>query len=261
MNCSEGAERKVISEGALLSSQTVRKHKISETVAKQLQREISLGRFKVGEKLPSDLELAKRYQVGRTAIREAFRILEFNGHIAVRAGNSGGAYVCRPNHSIFKTQLEELLRMDGVSVGHLYEVRLALEPVMLETALECATAADLAALRENVARSEACFQEGRNQEKIRETFEFHILLAEMTHNPIYVFLMKAIIEIMFQSYSQVMQITDFKHIPVEDHRRLLRHIENRDVFEAKKELIQHIEEINEAVTKEVHFHDFVLKKG
>jgi len=131
----------------------------------------------------------------------------------------------------------------------------------LETALECATAADLAALRENVARSEACFQAGRNQEKIRETFEFHILLAEMTHNPIYVFLMKAIIEIMFQSYSQVMQITDFKHIPVEDHRRLLRHIENRDVFEAKKELIQHIEEINEAVTKEVHFHDFVLKKG
>ncbi len=41
--------------------------------------------------------------------------------------------------------------MDGVSVGHLYEVRLALEPVMLETALERGTKADLAADPEAVA--------------------------------------------------------------------------------------------------------------
>lgn len=239
----------------------VHKPKISETVANQLRREITLGHFQVGEKLPSDLELAKRYQVGRTAVREAFRILESSGLLSIRAGNSGGAFVCRPDQGILKTQLEEILRMEGVSVGHLYEVRLALEPVMLETALERAAAADLIALRENVERSEAYFREKRQQDKIRETYGFHIVLAEMTRNPIYVFLMTAIIEIMYQSYSRVMPVTDFNHIPIEDHAEILKHIENGNVSEAKAHLVQHIQEINESVMKEVHLHDFLLKQG
>lgn len=261
MNPVEMGSKQSSSEGSLFSIEAVHKPKISETVANQLRKEIALGHFKVGEKLPSDLELARRYQVGRTAVREAFRILEFNGLLSVRAGNSGGAFVCRPDQGILKTQLEEILRMDGVSVGHLYEVRLALEPDMLETALKRATPADLAALRENVERSEASFLEGRQQDKVRETYGFHIILAEMTRNPIYVFLMKAIIEIMYQSYSRVMPVTDFNRIPIDDHREILTHIENGNIAEAKRHLVHHIEEINDGVMKEVHLHDFLLKKS
>ena len=64
---------------------------LSEQVAKQLASEIESGRWKPGEKLPSEADLCRVFNVGRSSLREALKSLSFIGLISIRAG--GGSYV------------------------------------------------------------------------------------------------------------------------------------------------------------------------
>jgi len=64
---------------------------LSEQVALQLASELTAGRWRPGEKLPSEAELCKVFRVGRSTLREALKSLAFIGLIMMRAG--GGSYV------------------------------------------------------------------------------------------------------------------------------------------------------------------------
>ena len=64
---------------------------LSEQVALQLASELESKRWKPGEKLPSEAELCKVFNVGRSTLREALKSLSFIGLIRMRAG--GGSYV------------------------------------------------------------------------------------------------------------------------------------------------------------------------
>lgn len=63
----------------------VRRNKVYEAVAKQLERFI-LKKLKPGDKLPSERELAEMLQVSRSSIRDAIRGLELMGLVEPRQG-------------------------------------------------------------------------------------------------------------------------------------------------------------------------------
>ena len=67
--------------------------RIYERLARQLIGELASGKYKVGERLPAERELAAEYQVSRPAVREAMIALEVQGLVEVRIGS--GAYVRR----------------------------------------------------------------------------------------------------------------------------------------------------------------------
>jgi len=67
--------------------------RIYERLARQLMGELASGRYKVGDRLPAERELAAEYEVSRPAVREAMIALEVQGLIEVRIGS--GAYVKR----------------------------------------------------------------------------------------------------------------------------------------------------------------------
>ena len=55
-------------------------------VARVLTGEIESGRYKVGEKIPTEAELQQRFDVSRHTVREALRELKGRGLLAARAG-------------------------------------------------------------------------------------------------------------------------------------------------------------------------------
>src|SRR2546425_815387 len=63
----------------------VRRNKVYEDVAKQIERQI-LKKLKPGDKLPSERELAEMLQVSRSSIRDAIRGLELMGLVEPRQG-------------------------------------------------------------------------------------------------------------------------------------------------------------------------------
>lgn len=56
------------------------------TLARLLTEEIESGRYKVGEKIPTEAELQQRFDVSRHTVREALRDLKDRGLVASRAG-------------------------------------------------------------------------------------------------------------------------------------------------------------------------------
>src|SRR6202041_221174 len=65
--------------------EVIRKNKVYEEVAKQIERLI-LKKLKPGDKLPSERELAEMLQVSRSSIRDAIRSLELMGVVEPRQG-------------------------------------------------------------------------------------------------------------------------------------------------------------------------------
>src|ERR1700683_4072013 len=65
--------------------EVVRKNKVYEEVAKQIERLI-LKKLSPGDKLPSERELAEMLRVSRSSIRDAIRGLELMGLVEPRQG-------------------------------------------------------------------------------------------------------------------------------------------------------------------------------
>src|SRR3954469_21017628 len=64
-----------------------------EQVAHRLSTAIALGEFSLGDRLPSERELAALLKVSRESVRSALRRLTEAGLIEVRRGRGGGAFV------------------------------------------------------------------------------------------------------------------------------------------------------------------------
>ena len=72
-----------------MSFKQIKKTRIYEEVADQIQRAIFDGELKHGDSLPSERELCKVFGVGRQAIREALRTLSVMGLIEINSDIKG----------------------------------------------------------------------------------------------------------------------------------------------------------------------------
>ncbi|MEM0909196.1 MAG: GntR family transcriptional regulator, partial [Pseudomonadota bacterium] len=69
--------------------------KIYQQIAEQLARDIDAARYRPGDRLPAERELAASLGVSRTSLREALLALEFAGRIEIR--DRAGVFVRHPD--------------------------------------------------------------------------------------------------------------------------------------------------------------------
>lgn len=110
---------------------------LSVVVSQRLRDAIVSGQVSAGTELPSEQELAGRFGVGRSTIREAVRILQAQGLL------SGGDTVStrRPRvsseeglSSAASLAMENALRLGQIPLADLVELRVLLEGAMAEAA-------------------------------------------------------------------------------------------------------------------------------
>jgi GntR family transcriptional regulator, transcriptional repressor for pyruvate dehydrogenase complex len=109
---------------------------IAEIVAEELRERIISGQLREGDMLPPQEELVREFQVSRPPMREALRILEAEGLIAVRRGNVGGSVVHAPSKSGTAYSLGLLLQFEKVSLGDLAGAIAEIEPVCVRHAAQ-----------------------------------------------------------------------------------------------------------------------------
>src|SRR5437870_9542061 len=64
----------------------VKSTRIYEEIVRQIKAMIAEGRLKSGDQLPPERDLAEKFLVSRTSVREALRALESVGLIEIRPG-------------------------------------------------------------------------------------------------------------------------------------------------------------------------------
>lgn len=153
--------------------------KASEAALSRVRSFIETGGFRPGDTLPSERDLAKRFQVSRHTLREALRVMEARGVLLSRRGS--GTYIAPVSAARLRAALTDCLRSERATVHEIFQFRQLLEPQVAALAAVAATGAQIAALRALVERQAAT----RSDKALNEIdTRFHTLIAEATGNSI-----------------------------------------------------------------------------
>lgn len=221
----------------MLTFQRSKPAKAAQVVAKQIKNAVLSGDLVVGDKLPSEKNMIEQFGYSRAVVREALRLLENDGLIALSAGRNGGAVVTNPDSSQIMSNIDMVLRMQQTGIKEVHEAQRLIEPMIVKLAIQRATAEDFKKIRQTIELIEAS---PRDVELVRlQSNLFHTFLAEATKNNV--------IAIVAAIFRQI--IADFHYEGDEKaalaiariHRRILEAVENKDVEAAVRRSVRHID--------------------
>lgn len=134
--------------------------------------------IQVGQKIPNEFELAEKFGVGRSTIREAVKGLVSKGILEVRRGS--GTFVIS-TYSLEEDPLGLSKFEDKYKLAlELFDVRLMLEPEIASLACEYATQEEKKQLKLLCDEVEQIYRDGRNH--IKKDIEFHTCIARCSRN-------------------------------------------------------------------------------
>lgn len=129
--------------------------KTHELVADSLRQRIVNGTLQAGDRLPPEDELTAQFGIARTTLREALRVLESQGLLAIRRGRGGGPVVTHPNLEPIAMALAVTLQLQRTTIGDLDAARRLIEPQIAGQLARSHNDADIAALEAAVERASA----------------------------------------------------------------------------------------------------------
>jgi DNA-binding FadR family transcriptional regulator len=213
--------------------------KLSTLLADSITDTILKNALQPGARLPSERDMREQFGVGRGTLREALRVLEAEGLITVRSGPHGGPVVARPDADRLARLLILLLISWGATLRNVYDVRMALEPLVAARAAEHATPEQIQGLRASVAALVDVV--GSEAGVVVENQRFHRLLAEASCNPVMVAFSLALLTI-FDGYAMGTHYeVDVRREIGRAHEAIVDAIAAHDADRAYRAALKHIE--------------------
>lgn len=206
----------------------VKRSGVCDEVVSKLQQQIATGKFKKGDKLPSEPLLMEQFGVGRSSIREAIRILANHGLVRVQQGL--GTFVEMQNG----TPMPWYKRLESSTAKDLNEVRQLLELKIAEKAALNRTQKDIGILTKLLKKRLVAAQNNRPDECIEADIQFHIAIADAAKNDILADLYKNIAAQIKKSFRQAYTNTEMFVIKHPVHEQLLKSIIDKDPKKALK---------------------------
>lgn len=215
-----------------------------EEISSRVKTLIFEGTLKPGDKLPSELELAKQFGVGRQSVREALRLLELSGLVSIQKGYGGGPIVKDTISTRIRNLYLDAFRMEKITVEEFTSARLVIEKAILNEVIDKADDSDIKRLQANLAQAEELIV--NKKLATDENFDFHALLAKASKNKVFMILEKSINAIHRNLRSR--STADFKTTrnAVKAHQKILDAIIKKDREKAIKLLDHHILDVKKS---------------
>lgn len=155
-----------------MTFRSVKRRKIHEDVASQIEDAIISGSLAEGDNLPSERDLMESFGVGRPAVREALLLLERTGLVQLTTG--GRARIIRPTISVLVNQLAGSARHFLATPGGevIQDARRLFEAAIARNAAEIATEADISQLRAALEANRAALNDMAAFERTDVAFHF-----------------------------------------------------------------------------------------
>jgi GntR family transcriptional regulator, transcriptional repressor for pyruvate dehydrogenase complex len=208
---------------------------VAHSVFIQLQKLIEGGGIAVGQKLPSETELARTLGVSRPAVREALGGLRAMGLVESVAGR--GTYVTASAPASRGPSL-----LDRYSTDELHEVRSHLEIPGARLAARRHGPEQIARLRSIVEKSRGCVDP---VEWVQLDVAFHVELASMTGNRVQVLLVETLRELLTEQSVAVARVEGRLGAATEEHQAILDAIAAEDGPRAQEAMAAHLGKIRE----------------
>lgn len=196
--------------------------------------------YKVGAKLPNEMRLAERFEVSRSTVREAIRILQRQGILETERGSG-----------TFLKEVESTQETDPLGLSLVYdkrklmkdllEIRILIEPRCAMLAAQNASRHDIELLKRISAELEDLVQKGESY--VQKDVEFHQAIANCSGNLVIHNLIPYIHQ--SQMLTDVMSVSRGKHSTAKEHRKIVEAIEHRRGADAYDSMLFHLNKIQE----------------
>jgi GntR family transcriptional repressor for pyruvate dehydrogenase complex len=219
-----------------------RSEKVSESIARDIVRSIVEQDLAPGSVLPSEATMLEDYQVGRGSLREALRLLEVQGLIAIKPGPGGGPVVGLSDSGHFGRMATMYFQLSGATFADLLEARAALEPMMVRGISEQQDPDAMAALQE-LYSEKVSFD--NDADYARVTAGFHHMITSCSKNPVLNLLSSAIGRIYADRIPGSTYPKDRRPGIIEDHRRIMQAMIWNQPEQAEKLMRSHMVHMGE----------------
>jgi len=221
----------------------IKSTRIYEEIIRQVKQMIAEGRLKTGDRLPPERDLAEKFVVSRTSVREALRALESLGLIEIRPGE--GTFVREVSVEALIEPLALAMLSQREATAELFEARRLLEPIIAGLAAQRATPEEIQEMErilEEQAKEIAAGKSG-----VMQDAEFHAAISSAAHNRAITRLVHAIMDLLTQSREESLNTPGRVRRSHEDHRRILAAISERNPGAAERAMGDHVRAVEALV--------------
>lgn len=220
----------------------VRTARLYEQIVQQIEESILKGVLKTGDQLPAERELALKFGVSRTAVREAVKALREKGLVEAYSGR--GTFVTDGTSQAFKQSLDLHTKI-GQAEGstQLTEVREILEPEIAAFAAKRAEESHLVLMREAIT----VMDRSRDDVDafIEADLDFHLALAEAAANPLILSLIDSIVGLLREERTRTFYVDGGPERGQYHHKRILQAVERHDAEAARSAMRAHLEQVRQ----------------
>lgn len=228
--------------------QPIRTKKIYEEIIEQIKTLIAEGKLRPGDKLISERELAVKMQVGRSAVREAFRALEAMQIIEIRPGE--GTYIREASTDYIIEALSLVLSTKQKTTHELMELRKILEEDCAVLAATRRTEDDLQAMKKQLEQMARDINEGKMG--YESDLGFHYAIYKASGNTIIFRLMATLRDTVRHALREI--LVELRRTEAstpsqlyEEHLLIYQAIENRDPKTAREAMRKHLDTALKAI--------------
>jgi GntR family transcriptional repressor for pyruvate dehydrogenase complex len=209
---------------------------------RQIEDLIMKGTLKPGDQLPAERDLAERFGVSRTAVREAVKALREKGLVEAFSGR--GTFVTDGTTQSIRESLDRMIKI-GQPEGSLQlaEVRAILEPEIAALAALRGDDADRKALRAAYEKMELNRKDPDGF--IEADLDFHLALAEAAANPVILSLIDSIVGVLREQRVKIFNVAGGAQRGQFHHKRILEAVEAQDGSAARAAMQEHLEQVRE----------------
>ena len=194
--------------------------------------------MRVGDKLPTEGEFAALFNVSRTSVREATKALSMNG--AVESIPGKGTFICQPMLNYILNDSENLVFEADVSITQIMEVRLAVELLAGDLAIERAREEDIGQISDALEDLRRAIRSGERWSA--QDAAFHIRLAESAKNPLVNKLLASYSDTMRRYLDAMVDSNTDRDMEqhIQEHERILRALQARDKAVMRASIRNHL---------------------
>jgi len=224
---------------------------LARQIADNLQTAIFNGDVRADERLPSEHELAEKFEVSRPTIREALKILAARNLTRSQRGPSGGTFVKKPSQEdireIISNTTTMLINSGELDFQSFQEVRFEFETFCCRLSAERRTPEHLEKMK---AECEIQQNPATNHEEFcHSDVRFHRNIVDATGNP----LLRLIIDPVFDALQPIFNMAIYRYRDrdriVSQHKLIQAAIENHDADKAVQVLIEQLNDLHAQMRK------------
>ena len=215
-----------------------KRERLQDHIVSQLKKIILQGQVDVGEKLPSERDLAQMMGVSRAVIKQALISLNNAGFIEIKSGPKGGAFVVEKFHLPVLNTFFDLLEWGNLTLEHFVQCRQALEIFIVPILLENIQGHHFIAL-ENINNKVMGALSDKSLLR-KYNMEFHLFLSEIAGNNLITLCLRSLFSTLDAFLPESIQEKEFIISTHKRHEEIIQTLKERDIERCQELLIQDV---------------------